>query len=218
MFTGIIEELGKVKDIKQGAGSAVLNIQASKVLEGSKIGDSIAVNGICLTITELKPGAFAADVMHESLKRSSLSRLQPGSEVNLERAMPADGRFGGHIVSGHVDGVGTIKSVEKDDIAVIFRIIAAPKLLKYIVEKGSIAVDGISLTVVDVESDSFRVSIIPHTLAMTILKDKGPGDIVNLECDIIGKYVEKLLQGALTEEDNNKESKITQEFLSRNGF
>ena len=173
------------------------------------------MNGVCLTVTSLRSDGYDADVMAETMNRSSLGLLQPGSRVNLERAMPADGRFGGHIVAGHVDGTGTIVKIEKDETAVWYRIEAAPEVLRYIVEKGSITIDGISLTVATVSDTDFQVSIIPHTQANTVLSDRETGDVVNLETDIIGKYVEKLLQPQKTPE---KESKITLEFLAENGF
>ena len=215
MFTGIVEEKGSVRYIQLTGESGVLAVKAKKVLERTKIGDSIAVNGVCLTVTSLQPDGFTADVMAETMNRSSLGLLQPGSRVNLERAMPADGRFGGHIVAGHVDGTGTIVKIEKDETAVWYRIEAAPEVLRYIVEKGSITIDGISLTVATVSDTDFQVSIIPHTQANTVLSDRKTGDVVNLETDIIGKYVEKLLQPQKTPE---KESKITLEFLAENGF
>lgn len=215
MFTGIIEEIGTVRRIQKGRYSAVLTIQASKVLEQTKIGDSIAVNGICLTVTELSEGYFQADVMHETLNRSSLSQITSGSHVNLERAMPADGRFGGHIVAGHVDGVGKILSTRRDDTAVWYMIEAEPPVMRYIVEKGSVTVDGISLTVAQVWENRFSVSVIPHTQEHTVLKERTEGDFVNLETDIIGKYVEKLLQPA---KEPRKESKITKEFLAKYGY
>lgn len=215
MFTGIIEEIGTVRRIQKGRYSAVLTIQASKVLEQTKIGDSIAVNGICLTVTELSEGYFQADVMHETLNRSSLSQITSGSHVNLERAMPADGRFGGHIVAGHVDGVGKILSTRRDDTAVWYMIEAEPPVMRYIVEKGSVTVDGISLTVAQVWENRFSVSVIPHTQEHTVLKERTEGDFVNLETDIIGKYVEKLLQPA---KEPRQESKITKEFLAKYGY
>lgn len=215
MFTGIIEEIGTVRRIQKGRYSAVLTIQASKVLEQTKIGDSIAVNGICLTVTELSEGYFQADVMHETLNRSSLSQITSGSHVNLERAMPADGRFGGHIVAGHVDGVGKILSTRRDDTAVWYMIEAEPPVMRYIVEKGSVTVDGISLTVAQVWENRFSVSVIPHTQEHTVLKERTEGDFVNLETDIIGKYVEKLLQPA---KEPRQESKITKEFLDKYGY
>lgn len=214
MFTGIVEELGTVESVRRGQNSAVLTVRAQKVLEGTKVGDSIAVNGVCLTVTSLPLGAFTADVMHETLDRSSLAGLKRGSAVNLERAMPADGRFGGHIVAGHIDAVGKIISTRRDDNAIWFTVQTPPALLRYIVEKGSVAVDGISLTVARVSSDSFSFSAIPHTVAQTVLRDRKAGDSVNLETDIVGKYVEKLL-GL---EPGRPEGGVTREFLSRYGF
>ena len=194
MFTGIVEEVGTIRNIKRGQHSAILTIHAKTVLEETRIGDSIAVNGICLTVTRLFPDGFSADVMHETLNRSSLAGLSAGSVVNLERAMPANGRFGGHIVAGHVDGVGHIANIRRDDTAVWYTVHAGPEILRYVVEKGSITIDGISLTVASVETDRFSVSLIPHTAAVTTLGRKRVGDVVNLETDIIGKYVEKLLR------------------------
>lgn len=216
MFTGIVEEVGTIRQIKHGRHSAVLTIQAKTVLEGTGIGDSIAVNGICLTVTQLFPDGFSADVMHETLNRSSLARLTAGSRVNLERAMAANGRFGGHIVAGHVDGVGRIANIRRDDTAVWYIVHAGPEILRYVVEKGSITIDGISLTVAALDSDSFQVSIIPHTGSETILLGKKAGDVVNLENDIIGKYVQRLLTNPAPEEA--PESKVTWEFLAENGF
>lgn len=215
MFTGIVEEVGAIKNIKHGQHSAVLTIQAKTVLEETRIGDSIAVNGICLTVTRLFPDGFSADVMHETLNRSSLAGLSAGSVVNLERAMPTNGRFGGHIVAGHVDGVGHIANIRRDDTAVWYTVHAGPEILRYVVEKGSITIDGISLTVAAVEQDRFSVSLIPHTAQVTILGEKGPGDTVNLETDIIGKYVEKLLQPA---PEPTGSRGVTLEFLAENGF
>lgn len=215
MFTGIVEEVGAIKNIKRGQHSAALTIQAKTVLEETRIGDSIAVNGICLTVTRLFPDGFSADVMHETLNRSSLAGLSVGSVVNLERAMPANGRFGGHIVAGHVDGVGHIANIRRDDTAVWYTVHAGPEILRYVVEKGSITIDGISLTVAAVEQDRFSVSLIPHTAQVTILGEKGPGDTVNLETDIIGKYVEKLLRPA---PEPTGSRGVTLEFLAENGF
>ena len=215
MFTGIVEELGTIRAVRRGAASAVLSIGASEVLSDLKIGDSVAVNGVCLTVTSLDDGGFTADVMHETLNRSSLGALIPGSRVNLERAMPANGRFGGHIVSGHIDGTGKVASVRPDDNALWYTIYAAPELLRYIVEKGSITIDGISLTVAAVDDTSFSVSLIPHTAAVTTLGKKRAGDTVNLETDIIGKYVEKLLRPA---PESERQGGISLEFLAENGF
>ena len=215
MFTGIVEETGSIKNIKRGAASAELSIEASKVLEDVALGDSIAVNGVCLTVTDFSGSMFTADVMHETLDRSSLGALRPGSPVNLERAMKTDGRFGGHIVSGHIDGTGHISNISRDDNAIWYTIDTSGDILRYIVEKGSIAIDGISLTVASVDESSFKVSIIPHTAANTILAVKKAGDVVNLENYIIGKYVEKLMR---TAENETEESCITEAFLIENGF
>ena len=215
MFTGIVEEMGQVEGIQRGRQSAVLTIRAKTVLEGTKIGDSIAVNGVCLTVTSLSSDRFTADVMHETLDRSSLAQLKRGGAVNLERAMPADGRFGGHIVAGHIDGTGRVIQIQKDDNAIWYTVQAPPQVLRYIVEKGSVAVDGISLTVARVGTDSFAISAIPHTVAQTVLRDRKEGDLVNLETDIIGKYVEKLLTPA---PETRESGGITLDFLARNGF
>ncbi|MDD7403584.1 MAG: riboflavin synthase [Butyribacter sp.] len=224
MFTGIVEEMGTIRSISKGSKSAVLTIEASAVLEGSKIGDSIAVNGVCLTVTSITATQFCADVMAETLRRSSLGELKRGSKVNLERAMSADGRFGGHIVSGHIDGTGTIVSLTPEDNAVWVTIQAPDRILKYIVEKGSIAIDGISLTVAGVTDSSFSVSVIPHTGSETTLLQKKPKDVVNLENDIIGKYVDRLLHfDTISDQKNDvenssKKSGITLDFLAQNGF
>lgn len=217
MFTGIIEEVGRVKRIAAGADSAVLSINSEIVIKGAEIGDSIAVNGVCLTVTSLGDGGFTADVMHETLSRSGLSELKPGSRVNLERAMPADGRFGGHIVSGHIDGVGRIARIERDGIALRHYVTVKPEIAKYIVEKGSVAIDGVSLTVVSVSRDGFSVSVIPHTAANTIIGELRQGDRVNIETDAIGKYVERLLGFGANKDDVSK-SGITREFLTKYGY
>ena len=211
MFTGIIEEIGTVRRIEHGAKGARLTIQAKTVLEDTRIGDSIATNGVCLTVVSMTGDSFSADVMAESLRRSSLGTLQGGSPVNLERAMAANGRFGGHIVSGHIDGTGTIASQKREDNAVWVKVKTPAPLLRYIVEKGSIAIDGVSLTVAAVTDTDFSVSIIPHTGAQTILLGKKPGDPVNLECDVIGKYVEKLTAP-------HKTGGISTNFLAEIGF
>lgn len=193
MFTGIIEEVGIVEKVQRNGIKSEIMIRAQEVLKGTKCGDSIAVNGICLTVTSLEGQSFTADVMNETLHRSSLSKIRAGSRVNLERAMLNNGRFGGHIVSGHVDGMGTVKAIEKDGIAIWYTIEATAEILRYIVEKGSIAIDGISLTVARVGEGDFAVSVIPHTAKETTLSEKKTGDIVNLENDIVGKYVERLI-------------------------
>ncbi|CDB90116.1 MAG: riboflavin synthase [Clostridium sp.] len=223
MFTGIIEETGKVEAVAKGSNSAVITIAAVKVLEDTKIGDSIAVNGVCLTVTSISGRKFSADVMAETLRRSSLGSLKHGSMVNLERAMAANGRFGGHIVSGHIDGVGVISSFEKEDNAVWVEIETPAKILRYIVEKGSITIDGISLTVAKLTDSSFAVSVIPHTGEETTLLNRNPGDIVNLENDIVGKYVERLMNFKTDDRDNKSEERnnsdsITMNFLNENGF
>ena len=218
MFTGIVEEVGAIKNIKRGQHSAVLTIQAKTVLEETRIGDSIAVNGICLTVTRLFPDGFSADVMHETLNRSSLAGLTAGSVVNLERAMPANGRFGGHIVAGHVDGVGHVANIHRDDTAVWYTVHAGPEILRYVVEKGSITIDGISLTVARVTEASLSVSTIPHTNQQTTLPERACGDVVNLECDVIAKYTEKLLGLAPATGTAGQGSAITMEFLAKNGF
>lgn len=218
MFTGIVEEMGTISSMEKRNVSAVLTIKAKKVLEHTRIGDSIAVNGICLTVTGMGNGYFTADVMAETLRRSSLGQLLSGSKVNLERAMAADGRFGGHIVSGHIDGTGSIRSIRPEDNAVWVEIDTPAKLLRYIVEKGSIAIDGISLTVATLAEHSFSVSLIPHTGAETTLLQKKPGDLVNLENDIIGKYVERLMQFSGQEEEPEKKEGITLDFLAENGY
>ena len=216
MFTGIVEEMGVIRSIRRGARSAVLSIGAETVLSDLRLCGCGAVDGGCLSATSVDGGGFTADVMHETLRRSSLGALIPGSPVNLERAMAADGRFGGHIVSGHIDGTGTIAETRRDDNAVWYTVSAAPALLRHIVEKGSIAIDGISLTVAAVETDRFSVSVIPHTAAVTVLGRKRPGDTVNLETDLIGKYVEKLLRP--TADSAPRNSSISLEFLTENGF
>lgn len=227
MFTGIVEEVGKVSSILKGTHSAVLTISASKVLEGVQLGDSIATNGVCLTVTSFDKQSFSADVMHETLNRSSLGSLHGGSLVNLERAMAADGRFGGHIVSGHIDGTGRIRTLRVDDNAVWYTIEAPANIMRYVVEKGSITIDGISLTVAKVTDDSLSVSVIPHTRAVTNLAMKGVGDVVNLETDIIGKYVERLLSGGSClgkcspgdiPAGEARPTGITEEFLAKYGF
>ncbi len=194
MFTGIVEEKGRLLKVISGSSSGSIEVAAERVLEGSRIGDSIAVNGVCLTVTALKPRSFTADVMPETLRRTNLGEQRIGAEVNLERAMAAGGRFGGHIVSGHIDGTGTVEELKAEGNAVWVSIQAAPEILALIVEKGSICIDGISLTVAYVDSRIFRVSIIPHTGAETTLLKRKPGDRVNLENDIVGKYIARLMQ------------------------
>lgn len=217
MFTGIIEEIGIVQGIKKGEKSSKLLIKANKVLEKTRLGDSICTSGVCLTVTNISANTFEADIMAETLRRSNLGNCSIGSPVNLERALSLETRLGGHIVSGHIDGVGEIVSFVKEDNATWITIKAKAKILKYIVEKGSIAIDGISLTVAYVDNEVFKVSIIPHTGEETILLTKMIKDTVNLECDVIGKYVEKLLGIRVDTEESNKTS-ISEDFLRNNGF
>lgn len=211
MFTGIIEEIGKVERIQKDSRNCKLSIKASKILTDIHLGDSIAVNGICLTVTHFNHQAFTVDVMNETWSRTALTLLKHGSEVNLERALSVNGRLGGHVVTGHIDGTGKISSIKKDDNAVWYQINTQKEILDLIVEKGSITIDGISLTVVKVSKLNFSVSVIPHTLEQTILKSKQVGSTVNLENDILGKYVQKLM-------DNSPKSEISKELLYQNGF
>ncbi|BDH83699.1 riboflavin synthase [Lactococcus lactis] len=215
MFTGIIEEIGEVSRLQKREKSFKISIRASLILEDMKLGDSISTNGLCLTISEFNQKEFTADIMPESLNRSNFGTLNVGAKVNLERAMSLNGRFGGHIVSGHIDGVGQILEVKKEENAIWFEIKTSLNLMRYIVEKGSITIDGNSLTVAQVKSKSFSVSIIPHTLKETIMSDKKVGDTVNLENDILGKYIEKLWGDSSS---SMKESSVTKEKLFNNGF
>lgn len=212
MFTGIVEEIGTISNIARGADSCVYTVNASKILEDMHIGDSIAVNGLCLTVTSFDKSSFTADVMNESLRRSNLGDLRRGSKVNLERAMAANGRFGGHIVSGHIDGTGTLISYEREANAVWVTISASEELMKYIIMKGAVALDGVSLTVARLYNDAFAVSLIPHTGEETTLLNKNIGDRINIENDVVGKYVERLCSSA------KKESGITEDFLRKYGF
>ncbi|WP_288748673.1 riboflavin synthase [uncultured Treponema sp.] len=213
MFTGIVEECGTVLDVlKNGVSGSVL-IQASTVLEGTKTGDSIAVNGVCLTVTKLTKSSFTADVMAETFRRTNLGNLGKNSRVNLERAMAADGRFGGHIVSGHIDGTGIISRIKEEGNAVWIYISAPQSILNLIVEKGSVAVDGISLTVAAVSDKEFAVSVIPHTRENTALSGKKTGAVVNLENDIIGKYVQKLTGTAQINESSETQSERDKKIL-----
>ena len=213
MFTGIIEEVGQVARI--GGGSLVVN--CAKVIEDVHLGDSIAVNGVCLTVTHFDKSGFTADVMPETVRRTSLAELKKGSPVNLERALTLASRLGGHIVSGHIDGTGVITDMTREDNAVWITVNCTGSLLHYMIEKGSIAIDGISLTLAYVDDECFKVSVIPHTGEETILLQKKPGDTVNLECDLIGKYVEKLLFHK-PEEKAAKSSSLDMNFLRENGF
>lgn len=212
MFTGIIEEIGKIKAINRGNRSIVLDIEATRVLEDTKIGDSIATNGVCLTVTDIREKFFSADVMPETMERSNLGGLKPGDRVNLERALCLNSRLGGHLVAGHVDGTGRLTGKVEDDNAIWLTIAASPQILHYVIEKGSVTIDGVSLTVAYVDEVVFRVSVIPHTQEKTTLVRKQVGDIVNLENDMVAKYVEKLL-GQKPESGG-----LTLDFLQQHGF
>lgn len=213
VFTGIVEECGTVLGVLKNGVSGSLQIQASTVLEGTKTGDSIAVNGVCLTVTKLTKSSFTADVMAETFRRTNLGSLGKNSRVNLERAMAADGRFGGHIVSGHIDGTGVISRIKEEGNAVWIYISAPQSILNLIVEKGSVAVDGISLTVAAVSDKEFAVSVIPHTRENTALSGKKTGAVVNLENDIIGKYVQKLTGTAQINESSETQSERDKKIL-----
>jgi len=217
MFTGLVEELGKVKAIARGVKAVRLTVEAKKVTSDVAMGDSIAVNGTCLTVVEYTEKWFTADVMPETVDSTVLASLKIGDTVNLERTLRVGDRFGGHIVSGHIDGVGSISKKEANDNAIIVKITAGPEVMRYIVKKGSIAIDGVSLTVVDYDSDWFTVSLIPHSAAMTTLGFKKMGDTVNLEADVIGKYVEKLL-GIPSPQTPSKSKSIGMNFLEEHGF
>ncbi|OPJ62456.1 riboflavin synthase [Clostridium oryzae] len=216
MFTGIVEEIGKVVTLEKGKISTKLSVKADFIFQDLKIGDSVAVNGACLTVSSYKSKIFTADVMNETLSRSSLGLLRTGMNVNLERAMPANGRFGGHIVSGHIDDTGILQSFKQDDNAVWITVTANQNIIKYIVEKGSITMEGISLTIAKVNSNNFLVSVMPHTYNNTTLFEKRIGDAVNLEVDVLGKYVHKFLN--LDNQNEQSSGKITIDFLKRNGF
>ncbi len=220
MFTGLVEEMGTLRGLARNGEAMVLHITASTIMSDLKIGDSVSVNGVCLTATSLDSHSFVADVMPETFRKSNLKDLQMGSKVNLERAMIANGRFGGHIVQGHVDGIGRIQHVTRNQNAVVYGITPASQdIFKYIIPKGSITLDGISLTVVQVKESTFEVSVIPHTLEQTVLNHKRAGDTVNIECDVLGKYVEHLLQyGSTRQQDSGNPSGIDMEYLARNGF
>ena len=205
MFTGIVEEVGTVKSV--GAGR--LTVAARKVLEDIKLGDSVAVNGVCLTVVEMTSESFSVDVMPETLRRANLGSLKAGDRVNLERPLAVGGRFGGHFVQGHIDGTSRVASVTPERDAILLRFEAPPEIMRYIVEKGFIAVDGVSLTVVECSSTAFGVSLVAYTQRNSTLGGKRTGDMVNLEVDIIAKYVERLRGGG---------SAITKEFLAEHGF
>ena len=211
MFTGIVEELGSVKALRRDAGAARLTVSASLVLGGTVLGDSISVNGVCLTVVEMGKSEFSADVALETLKVTNLGELSVGQQVNLERAMQLSARIGGHLVSGHVDAVGRIRAKKQEGNSWRIIIDTPAPALRYIIKKGSVAIDGISLTVADVDASGFSIAMIPHTAKLTTLGSKHAGDSVNLETDIIGKYVEKLLAGRV-------EGGVSLELLQKNGF
>ncbi|OOB75681.1 riboflavin synthase subunit alpha [Clostridium haemolyticum] len=215
MFTGIVEEIGIINIISMTKDFAKITIDAKEILKDVSLGDSISTNGVCLTVTEYNRNNFTVDVMGETIRRSNLSSLKRGDKVNLERALALGGRFGGHIVSGHIDGIGTIKNFKHEANAIWITIEASEEILKNIVFKGSIAIDGVSLTVAYVDREVFKVCIIPHTQSETILTSKKTGDKVNLECDVIAKYVEKLLQ---VKNNETKKKSIDINFLKENGF
>lgn len=217
MFTGLIEEVGEINSVTRKGNSAQIKVRAGKILKDTKLGDSISTNGVCLTVTEKTSNTFTVDVMPETMKRTNLKNFKYGSKVNLERALRVGDRLDGHMVSGHVDGLGKISNYLKEDNAVWITVEADKSLLKYIIEKGSIAIDGTSLTVAYVDDRSFKVSIIPHTGEATTLLDKKIGYEVNLECDMVGKYIEKFMK---YEEDKSEESNsnLNEDFLRQNGF
>lgn len=215
MFTGLVAELGKVQNLVSQGDSYHLTITASKVLIGLKIGDSVAVNGVCLTVVQLDSSSFTADVMPETVRLTNIGRLHNGDRVNLERTLRLCDGLDGHIVSGHVEGLGVIISRQPEGIAVVVEIEASPELLKYVIKKGSIAIDGISLTVTKVTGTSFSVSLIPHTAKETTLGFKDIGDVVNLETDIIGKYVERMLNSG---SKGSVQSDLNKNMLLENGF
>lgn len=216
MFTGLVEEIGQILEIKNGENSSRITISSRKVLEEVKLGDSIAVNGACLTVTSFAGNSFTVDVMAETLRKSNLKLLRRNSNVNLERAVKVGERLGGHIVTGHIDGIGRVKDIKKEDIATWLVIKPPLELLKYMVSKGSVALDGVSLTIAEVHEDCISVSLIPHTKAQTILQYKSAGDEINVECDLIGKYIENLILRKETEPVKN--SSITEQLLKENGF
>ena len=210
MFTGIVEEIGVVKAIAKGTHSIKLSIKAKKVLANTQLGDSIAVNGVCLTVTFLASDYFIADVMPESMRKTNI-----GDKVNLERALTLSSRLGGHIVSGHIDGTAKIIEMKKDDNATRVTLTANDRILKYIISEGSVALDGVSLTVAHLGEDNFAVSLIPHTSEVTTLLSKSVGSIINVENDVVGKYVERLLS---FKQDKPKSSSLSLDFLRENGF
>lgn len=216
MFTGIIEEVGRIRSIARSGAGAGIVIEAKKVLEDVKLGDSIATNGVCLTVNQFDRASFRVDVMAETMRRSNLRNVIVGSRVNLERAVAVGDRLGGHIVSGHIDDIGTIRQREKEDNAVWLTIEPPPELMKYIVLKGSVTIDGVSLTVAYVDSRVLKVSIIPHTRDETTLLDKAIGEIVNIECDVVAKYIERLIN--FNAQSTVVKNDLSADFLARHGF
>lgn len=214
MFTGLVEEVGKVLDIVNENKIWTITFECKKIVKNISIGDSIAVNGVCLTVNEFDENLFKANVMAETIRKTNLGFLKSGSLVNLERALKIGDRLGGHMVSGHIDGTGAIKEFKSEGNAIWISVVAPKEILKYIVYKGSVAIDGVSLTVGYVDEEMFKVSIIPHTRESTTLNKKNIKDLVNIECDVIGKYVERFLQSGKKE----SESKIDRDFLRENGF
>ncbi len=217
MFTGLIEEIGTMESSAKGEKSMKLTIGAKKVLENVRLGDSISTNGVCLTVTSFTNSSFTVDVMPETMRKTNLGKLKKGSPVNLERALKVSDRLGGHIVSGHIDGTGIIREYKDEDNATWLTVETASNVIKYIIPKGSVAIDGTSLTVVDTLNNSFRVSLIPVTKEETILLKKKPGDEVNLECDIVGKYIERFLTFK-GDDEKQETSRIDMKFLEDNGF
>ncbi|MHB1390199.1 MAG: riboflavin synthase [Thermoleophilia bacterium] len=216
MFTGIVEELGKLVSLQMGADSGVITIEADAVLKNTQLGDSIAVNGVCLTARSFGNGTFSADVMPETLRKTNLGELKRGGVVNLERALTLNGRLGGHLMLGHVDGTGKIVSIKPEGNAVFYTTTAPEEVLRYVLPQGSIGVDGISLTVARLEGDKFSVSLIPHTVKMTTLGHNRIGYSVNLEADVVGKYVSKMVQGGLP--GGQGQGGLTLEKLAEGGF
>jgi len=216
LFTGIVEELGTVRGLRLLPESGQLTLEAKKVLMGTQIGDSISVNGVCLTVIRQSDREFTVDVMAETLAKTNLAELKGGSQVNLERALQLQTRLGGHLVSGHVDGVGTIRRISPVGIALVYEINAPPTLLPFLLPKGSVAIDGISLTVIDVESDYFTVSLIPHTFDQTTLGLKTIGASVNLETDLIGKYVARFM--GMSKDSDKMKKDLSLGFLAEHGF
>ena len=224
MFTGLVAELGSVERLAEGEDTCRLSVRARKVLGGLKVGDSVAVNGVCLTVTDLRSNGVTADVMPETVRRTTMHGLRPGDRVNLERALRLADGLDGHIVQGHVEGVGTVTKVRPEGNALVYTIAAPAELTPYIVEKGSVTVDGVSLTVIQAGDTEFGVSLIPHTAAQTTLGYKKPGDTVNLETDILARYIGRFLSRRFgspvgtAEDGSRKDDGLTMDFLRRNGF